>query len=264
MYNIFWKRTQDAPLPQAVLDGVWRVDADESYHIHPTKQYEDGHLVGFRTRNGQGLLEDRQGRTYLLSGDTLIFFSPRDILGYRTQGDRWSFYWFEFHGAESLSLPVGKLYEIPFSASEKEEIQQCYLNLSSAQQALFFYSQASFLRLLFSWLTYVPTQNRETDLVGLLERGSRQNQTIPQIARSAGMCERSFRNEIRRLTGLSPMEYLTRLRLDTAMEILCTTDKTVQEIADSLHFGTPFYFGRVFKQHFGITPGEARRGFSEK
>ena len=205
--------------------------------------------MAIRTEKGAGILEDSGGRTYFLEAGTLVYLDMGAIRSYRTAGTGWGFCWFQFRTAWPLEL--GMIYRIPFSAEEGERICACCRDLSSPLPRRSQLAQAEFLKLLLS--DWIP--GRDRDLLQLLE----QDRPIPEAAREAGMCERSFRTEIRRLTGLSPTEYRTRMRMDTAMQLLRTTDKTLQEISDSLGYANPFYFSRVFRTHFGIPPGQARK-----
>lgn len=266
MYNIFWKRSGSIPLPVLTLDGVWRVDGDKTYHIRPSKDWSAASYIAIRTEKGRGILLDHGSRQYILQEDSLLFLQARDIAEYWTADTAWKFFWFEFSCQDDSLFSAGHTYTIPFSASEKEQIRECYLNLSSTQKKACFLSQADFLHLLFSWLVLAPSpvSFSRKDLITILESGGRRNLSVPEIAKEAGMCQRSFRTEVHKLTGFSPTEYLTKMKMDTAMEMLCSTDKTLQEISDSLHYGNPFYFSRVFKQYYGISPGKARRKASDE
>lgn len=266
MYNIFWKRSGAHALPELTLDGIWRVDGDRTYHIRPAKDWESTSFIAVRTEKGEGILRDRRDQTYDLTGDSLLFLRADQISEYWTAGESWKFFWFEFTCRDSSLFPAGQICEIPFSASEKEQIRECYLNLNRAQEEACLLSQAGFLHLLFSWLVVVPDPDSAShrDLIAILESGGRRSLSVPEIAREAGMCQRSFRTEIHRLTGMSPSEYLTRMKMETALEMLCSTDQNLQEISDSLHYGNPFYFSRVFRQFYGISPGKAREKFSSR
>lgn len=57
----------------------------------------------------------------------------------------------------------------------------------------------------------------------------------------------------------TPFEYATRLRLQRAWELVCTTDLSICEIADALGFETESAFCRSFKQTFSCTASQARR-----
>ena len=67
-----------------------------------------------------------------------------------------------------------------------------------------------------------------------------------------------FRKSFKRLTGKSPNQYHLDLRLDKAEELLKTTRLTVTEIGYHTGFDSPFYFSRLFKKKFGISPKALR------
>ncbi|MCI5778306.1 MAG: AraC family transcriptional regulator [Lentisphaeria bacterium] len=58
--------------------------------------------------------------------------------------------------------------------------------------------------------------------------------------------------------GVSPQDYLSRYRMQQAMELLAT-DMNIKEVAASCGFNAQNYFNRVFRDSFGKTPGEFRR-----
>ena len=58
---------------------------------------------------------------------------------------------------------------------------------------------------------------------------------------------------------LSPRQLVGRLRLQEASELLLTTDKSVEEIANDLMFVTPNYFISCFYHHFRQTPKDYRK-----
>lgn len=55
-------------------------------------------------------------------------------------------------------------------------------------------------------------------------------------------------------TGESIIEYLTRIRMEIAKELLKTTDLKVSEISERVGYESPYYFSVVFKKHTGIHP----------
>lgn len=62
-----------------------------------------------------------------------------------------------------------------------------------------------------------------------------------------------FKKEI----GMSPLEFLTNLRMNSAEKLLTamwTNDYSVTEIALMCGYEDPLYFSRVFKKHFGCSP----------
>jgi len=55
-------------------------------------------------------------------------------------------------------------------------------------------------------------------------------------------------------TGLSPIDYLIKVRLDKAATLLLETDATLKEIAIGVGYQDPSYMGRLFKKHKGVSP----------
>jgi transcriptional regulator GlxA family with amidase domain len=63
----------------------------------------------------------------------------------------------------------------------------------------------------------------------------------------------------RKSLHMRPMEYITRKRLQTAKEMLSTTDYSIEKIAEDTGFCTASYFCKNFKRLEGITAGEFRK-----
>lgn len=60
-------------------------------------------------------------------------------------------------------------------------------------------------------------------------------------------------------TGLSPMAYVTQLRLRKAQERLLGSGDAVHVIAQAVGFRDPFHFSRTFSRHLGISPSVYRQ-----
>lgn len=68
---------------------------------------------------------------------------------------------------------------------------------------------------------------------------------------------RLFRKE----TGMVLTDYILKERMDTAAELLATTDRSISEIADSLSYGNFSYFARLFRKVHGVAPQEYRKPY---
>lgn len=82
--------------------------------------------------------------------------------------------------------------------------------------------------------------------------------TVTDLAELAGLGEVQFRKLFRRRTGRSPKQYLERLRLSRASELLRTTERRVTDIALASGFNNAFYFCSSFKRETGMTPSQFR------
>ncbi len=59
--------------------------------------------------------------------------------------------------------------------------------------------------------------------------------------------------------GVTVMDYVERVRMDHAQQLLGEMQYKVQEIGTMVGYENPSYFNLVFKKYFGLTPGEYRR-----
>ncbi len=81
-----------------------------------------------------------------------------------------------------------------------------------------------------------------------------------QVAQSVNASEDYLSRVFRRELGLTPWEYLTRLRVQRAKELLMTGTDAVALVGAKVGFPDPAYFSRVFKKATGMAPQAFREG----
>ncbi|QIB46028.1 GlxA family transcriptional regulator [Streptomyces aureoverticillatus] len=83
--------------------------------------------------------------------------------------------------------------------------------------------------------------------------------TLADIAAHARLSVRTLNRRFRAHTGLSPLQYLLRARLDRARRLLeHDQDATIEDIAVRVGFGSSASFRRHFRQATGMTPRDYR------
>ena len=80
------------------------------------------------------------------------------------------------------------------------------------------------------------------------------NMGIPFLCDRLGMSRASLYNKLKALTGMGANDYINKLRIDHAANLLLHSSLTVNEIADQVGFSTPRYFSAVFKKNMGCSP----------
>ena len=69
----------------------------------------------------------------------------------------------------------------------------------------------------------------------------------------------SYFSEIfKKATGINFVEYVARLRVEKARNLLQNPDRRISEVAFEVGFQSLSQFNRAFKKHAGMTPTEAR------
>ena len=100
-----------------------------------------------------------------------------------------------------------------------------------------------------------------TDLLRALEEGIPDSEfSVSTLESSLGMSHSNFYRKVKSLTGQSGKELLQDMRMNRAKQILRDNKKVrIDEVAYMVGFTNPKYFGKSFKETFGISPSEMKR-----
>lgn len=83
--------------------------------------------------------------------------------------------------------------------------------------------------------------------------------TLESLSSEIGMSRTSLANRFKELVGTTMYDYLTKIRLQKACNLLKTTSLPVYSIAEKSGYQSEISFNKVFKQHFSLTPGKYRK-----
>ncbi|MBX4891184.1 GlxA family transcriptional regulator [Rhizobium bangladeshense] len=84
---------------------------------------------------------------------------------------------------------------------------------------------------------------------------------LEQMVKRAGLTERTFKRRFTQATGMSPIAYVQRLRIEEAKRRLERTDASVDEVSWQVGYEEPAFFRRLFRRVTGLAPGNYRRRF---
>jgi transcriptional regulator GlxA family with amidase domain len=84
---------------------------------------------------------------------------------------------------------------------------------------------------------------------------------VEEMIKRSKLAERTFKRRFSSATGLSPIVYVQRLRMEDAKRRLERTDAPVDEIGWRVGYEDPAFFRRLFKRTTGMAPGAYRRRF---
>lgn len=100
--------------------------------------------------------------------------------------------------------------------------------------------------------------------VEYIRQHCRENISVETLAKMCGLHYKTMKTIFLQNFHMTPKEYIIEKRLEAAMEMLITTNRTIGEIAYSLSYEDCAYFSRLFKKKVGCTPGEYRIMHSKK
>lgn len=82
--------------------------------------------------------------------------------------------------------------------------------------------------------------------------------TIEDLAKEVGYAPYYLTKKFSKEMNMKVSDYVKYARIEYAKIMLISTKKGIQEISDTLHFGTRNYFSKVFREIEGISPNEYR------
>ena len=78
--------------------------------------------------------------------------------------------------------------------------------------------------------------------------------TVQHLAEEANMSISAFHSAFRKVTLESPLQYLKKVRLNKAKELIQLEGRRVNDAAHSVGYTSTSQFSREFKRHFNMTP----------
>ncbi|SHO59491.1 hybrid sensor histidine kinase/response regulator transcription factor [Algoriphagus zhangzhouensis] len=87
---------------------------------------------------------------------------------------------------------------------------------------------------------------------------------VPELCKKAYMSRTQLHNKIKSLTNKSTSHFIKQVRLEKAVELLCTTDLNISQVALEIGLDSLSYFSRIFTEEFGVSPNKYREIYCHK
>jgi transcriptional regulator GlxA family with amidase domain len=97
-------------------------------------------------------------------------------------------------------------------------------------------------------------------ILGRMEKYFAEPLTLDELAKEAHLSRRQFVRVFRQATGLTPIDYLIRVRIHQARRMLREGRQSIGEVALATGFSDGNYFSRQFKRITGRSPREEKHG----
>lgn len=222
-------------------------------------------------QNGKGHCETRND-LHTIRENQFMLLSPDQFRRFQADPDNhWTVYWIRFSGEMANELKVAlelqrfekpttlscghfvpeiwqKVYECLSDSFALENIGYANLNLHHLISQLVFLNKA-----------HVNVQEDEDQLeqsIAFMKENLNRQLTVESIACEFNYSSSHYSTLFKQKTGLSPIDYFIRLRIQYACQLLNSSNLIIKEISQKIGYDDPFYFSRIFKKIIGKSPIE--------
>ncbi|MGF9824219.1 AraC family transcriptional regulator [Brevibacillus agri] len=128
------------------------------------------------------------------------------------------------------------------------------------------HAKALLHQFVYEWLQQRQEQAEEPTAQSLVDKAIRlieeqfsEKMTLHALASQVGCQERQLQRLFKAALAVGPMEYLLRVRLEKAKDLLLKLNVPLMDIAEAVGFTDSYYFSRLFKKYVGISPSQFRK-----
>ncbi len=207
-----------------------------------------------------------------------VLISPKTPYYYRSPDGEYMDDWLHFEyspnsadgNINGIFPPVNSLFPIRDAGIYSSLLRQLLWEKSYCPSALLEENTDALFRILFNHLNFdyshpevsllmIPYQE-ELRLVRLsLQNSPEQEHSIARYAAKLGISESYFQHLYHKLFGVSFQKDCIKLRVEHAMELLDSTNLTVEQLCTMCGYRSEVHFYRQFKSVTGYTPAQYRR-----
>ena len=99
------------------------------------------------------------------------------------------------------------------------------------------------------------------EIIDYIKENIERSITVGELAEKACLSVSALERQFKKRFKMPPLQYVKRLRLNMACEILMTTDKSISEIALECGFCDHSYMTKIFTKTIGMSPRQYRKKF---
>ena len=191
-----------------------------------------------------------------------------------TEGHFWTVYWLHFCGKAAHVFAEGAATPQTINVTMQSRISERINIFDEILTTLHFGDSIEDLRYASSLLSHFLASmrylgqfrrakaNAEKDIVEQAIHYMRENIEnrimLAEVLRYVGYSQSHFSTVFKKKTGMSPLSYFNRLKVEHACKLLKTTDLKVNMICYKVGIEDPLYFSRLFSKVMGMSPTDYR------
>ena len=246
---------------EIVINCVGAVDRNH----YSTRSVRKDYYMMYVVKGSQSISFDNG--TFVIADGDLLILEPNTQYHYSAKDATVNYLWLHFtgFGAQQKLLDAGLKTNTIMHCGHSVRIIELWERLCHEiiihDKHFENMSSAIFTQILTTFSRKIQSINRgkklQKSLVYVHENYS-QKISIATLAKIEGFSESHYRALFAKFYGESPVEYITKQRIMSAVYMLENTDCRLDEIATLVGYNDAYYFGKKFKQIIGISPGKYR------
>lgn len=250
----------------------WEKQTSTSYRWNGLTRGEKDIIVFQYTLKGRGEICIDQKKYLLNQGDAFFVNIPSNHIYYLPESsNEWEFIHLTLFGEEamrsyeSITNELGNVFYLDINEKPITLIFDLLKdisleNISDAYEA----SAKAYLFLMELHRFALDLTQRKTmpesivKAVKFMENNYAKPLTLDDIVLVSDVSKYHFTRLFHKTMHVTPMQYLKKVRINQAIELLKNESLTVEEIARKVGYANGNYFSKVFKQALGVSPGQFR------
>ncbi len=231
--------------------------------------------------DGKGWVEIDKKRYEIDSGDFIFIPSSTPYAFGADESSPWTIYWMHFSGTMAgefvPSIPQSINIEPSTSSRIQERLElfeEIYCNFEIAYtRDHMAYVTTCLYRFLASFslmpqYRYIKSYKHDelalsAMIIRYMQENIGQNITLEQLCQKFKYSQSHLSALFQKETGMSPINYFIRLKIQKACEYIELSGLKLHEISTKLGYTEPTYFSRIFTKVMGISPSEYKKRESE-
>ncbi|MRX71155.1 AraC family transcriptional regulator [Bacillus lacus] len=251
----------------------WDKQTSSVYNWSGTKRKDTGKYILQYTLSGRGTIEIDGRHHDLNPGQAFAVSSPSDYRYFLPKNsDKWEFIYITLIGGEAercwqtMIDKAGHIITFHPESAPIRLLKEIYDEAAGRRITNAYHGSSLAYRFLMELYHYMGNLNKQMDqwpkqivsAVLYAKHHFQENISPDEMALAAGLSRYHFSRLFKKTTGLTPIQYLTRIRILKAIELLQMTKYTVDEVALMSGYTNANYLNKVFRKHTGLSPGQIR------
>jgi len=248
------------------------------YHYRERNEGSEQYILIVNLK-GNGFVK-MHNKNHLIKENTIVLI-PKNIAHIYGSSEQnpWEIYWIHFNGSKAKyylpqyntkdilikTLTIDQLAKIlPLFTSIIDTLEY-NMTINNVIHASTLLSQLLSYLFIYSDISIESTDKKTVYFVQVLEYLNKElhkHISLDDIASHINLSKSQLNLIFKEKTGLSPVQFFIRLKIQKACRLLNLTDLQINEIAIKVGYEDPYFFTRIFRKIMGVSPSQYRNNKS--